>query len=397
MFPAAAEAQVTKLGALLEGYRTDRRRALLVTTLDATTTESGDLLVRVKSALIERFGVPASNIEVLRNAPKDAIVTAFSALAQTTQGVPSFFLFIGPGFDGAEIWLSTADGYCQGISDLSLSELRPLAQGAHMTAAFLITSSCAPLGRSGDTDGAAAQWRERPEIGVATLTAAPHMHRDVSDAASPPDVAQIVDVLALHGRASFSFGHWQAQFKGSHGLRLRGEPATEVLPYTATHEQALVLLRCLEQAPLQPMLRWLEQLTEQPDLAAEAWLQIAIIRALLGTPKEARAAVDEAIARRRADELDEAGRTQGATDIIWPEAHYHRGRILLALKQYSDAEAALGLAVEQEPAHARAHYHRAKAIRALIEADLEKLERASLRQYLMHGAPLGVDEDVVRG
>lgn len=386
--------QVIELDSLLAACRTDTRRALLVATDDEDPAAARRVLQRAREALIERFGVPGSGIAELPNAGKDEIVSAFDAVTETAQDTPVFFLFIGPGFDSADIWLATVGASGRARANLGLSELRSDAtRCSHLTSALLITRSEPPLQPLRD-GGPSPQpvARGQAELGVATLVVAPHMHRDIADAIGGLDVEALIELLARRGHARFTLDDWRRQLDGSHGARLRGKADAALLPYTARRVRMLELVRDIEQGALSPTLALLGHLTRQPEDAAEAWLQIAIIQAQRERHDDAIAAIDESLAYNRVDEIHRADRARPAAAAGGaPEVHYHRGRILFALERYTEAEAELRLTVNAEPEHARAHYYRALAIQKLIETDLEKLRRQSFHQYVTHGAPFGLD------
>jgi len=417
---AAHAPQVAALGALLEARQTGNRRALLVATDRGGSAGWGSRLGQVRELLIDRFGISAKNIDVLVNPGKQAVLAAFRVLAGAARSASAFFLYIGPGFDGAEVWLSTTDRRGQVSANLGVAELSAQARGsAHLTAALLLTQYQPPHGSSRAAQQAPAAMHA--ELGIATLVVAPYMQRpaqaphpsgvaqtpgiraldgspvvpDSAEAIEPAQVAQILNQLALNGDPSLSLEAWRRAFAAMHGSRLRGKADAALLPYLAQRGQALKLLRDLEQAALPGMLGWLDQLTRQPEDVAEAWLQIAIIQAQRGRDEDAIAAVNASLARHRADPLDVTGPARPATSAGGSlDAHYHRGRIQLALKDYTDAEAELRFTVGQQPTHARAHYYRARAIRALLETDLAKLRQESIHQYMKHGAPLGIDREV---
>jgi tetratricopeptide (TPR) repeat protein len=381
---------IDELDGLLEAARFDTRRALLVTTDDAGGTRARDLAEQARLALLDRFAMLDSNITVLNDASRSEVLGTFRALTTIVQD-SALFLFIGPGFDSSDVWLATReDG--RTTSRLRACELRAIAAGARVSTALLITRSEAPAG-SPPLAGPPLD-HEQPEIGTATLVVAPHLHRDLEAPASGIDAGQLIEVLERKGHPTFTLTDWRSQIDGSQGSRLRGPATAAVLPYTAEHDRMLSLLRDIARSPLRPALAALHRLATQPENAADAWLQIAIVQAQCGRYAEGKAAADEALARRRADQLDGGDGTKRAGLAQFPEAHYHRGRILLALGKHTDAEAELRLAVEEQPDHARAHYYRERAIRALIGSDLEKLRVESIASYLHHGAPFGVDEEV---
>lgn len=411
--------QSLELDRLLKAWQTGERRALLVSTdLDGTAWRSH--LEPAKRTLTEQFSVPAANIGVLVNAPKDAIVAAFRILAAAAQSAPAFFLFIGPGFDGAEIWLSTTDQEGRVSSNLGVAELSELAHdSAHLTAALLITHYLPPHGSFGDT--AKPPATVQAELGIATLVVAPYMQRPAEDGAhveplpqgaadrvAPARVEQLFKLLALRGGPSLTLADWRRAFDDAQqqqqlqqqrlpvlqGSRLRGKSDVALLPYLATRDHVFELLQGVEQAALPGMLDRLKQLTSQPEDVAEAWLMIAIIEAQQGNHTRAIEAVDRSLGRDPAAPLDPLGSGRGATAGDSPEARYHRGRIQLACRKYTEAEADLRFTVDREPKHARAHYHRARAIRALLETDLEQLRRESVHAYMKNGAPFGIDGEV---
>jgi uncharacterized caspase-like protein len=393
---------VLELDALLVACRVDARRALLVT-VDDDNGAATELLRLARHAMIEQLGVPESNIFGMANSSKDAIASAFDAIINDAQDSPAFFLFIGPGFDGTEVWLSTIDAHGRASTDLAVSELCDrAAQCSHLTSALLITRSEPPAPSSRSDGQPQPGVREQVELGITTLVVAPQIHRDIADTPSNLNIEALIEILAKQGHAWFTLDNWREHFAGSHSARVRGKADAALLPYTAKRGRMLELIRYIQQGAPSPTLAFLERLTKQPDDAAEAWLQIAILQAQRGSYPDAITAIDESLARRRADESDQTKRAlptaaaNGSSEI-----HYHRGRILLALGRHTEAEAALQLTVDAEPEHARAHYYRAVAIRALIERDLEKIRQESVRQYVKHGAPLGMDrvtaDDIEQG
>jgi tetratricopeptide (TPR) repeat protein len=388
----AEPGQIEELQGLLEAARSDTRRALLVATDDPGASGARELVKHARVALLDRFAMHESNITVLSNASAGDVVEAFRALIAAAQG-PALFLFIGPGFDGSDVWLATNDGD-RPAARLCASELRAIADSTtRLTSALLITRSESPAVPQPRSDIVPPE-REQPEIGRATLVVTPPRHRDLELTASRNAVETLIEVMERKGHPTFTFADWRKPIDDSQGSRLRGHPSTPILPYTTQHDRILSLLRDIVQSPLRPALTSLKRLATQPENAADAWLQIAIIEAQRGRHEDAKAAADEALARRRADQPDRSdGAVRATSTGKFPEAHYHRGRILLALGRHSEAEAELRLAVEEQPDHARAHYYRERAIRALIGSDLENQRAKSIASYLQHGAPFGVEDE----
>ena len=161
--------------------------------------------------------------------------------------------------------------------------------------------------------------------------------------------------------------------------------------------RAAELAREIDRAPMYQVIAGLTRLTHYFDLAASAWLHIGVVNAALGRHEEALINLDKAMQCRR-----ERGSATGTdideeSDIVrWPDAHYHRGRILIEAGRYEVAVDELSDAVRQDNSNARAHYHLARAIRLLIEQDLQQEAQASADRYLDLDAPLGLTEDIDR-
>lgn len=361
---------------MLERLQIQRPRALLVAPSDRKP-----FLDRVRAVLVERCELRDDDVLVLVDACRKDIVEVFRQIAGRGAGTV-FFLFVGPGAEGAEegdVRLATADA-----ADLSLSALAseaPLSVG--LTAAIFITSRW-QRGLGPSEQGLSNRWRTvlldvwRPRL--------PGLPEHV------PDVDEQASLLEQLARPSFTAADWLRGAERQGAMRGRGDPAC-LLFASPDLERAASLVATIERAPLHQALDLLAKLTRRHDLAAQAWLHCGVVRAALGQLEEALEDVERAIDVFRTEEVackDPSGR------VRWPEAHYHHGRILLALERYSDAEGALAVAVAQDQDHARAHYHRARAIRRLIELDLRKSAREAATHYEALGAPLGPDEEIAR-
>jgi tetratricopeptide (TPR) repeat protein len=199
---------------------------------------------------------------------------------------------------------------------------------------------------------------------------------DIEDVKTSPLIASLVAVLAAGEREVLTMNRWLAGMKPAYGVSIRGDRHAALFSHHEAGHRARELLRRVEQAPLHRVRDALMRLTKQEDVAVDAWLHLAITNVQLRRYDEALTDVDTALAHRRT-----------------AEAHYWRGRILLGLQRAAEAEHELSVAVKQAPEHARAHHYRARAIREMIETDLEKQLQASIQHYVRLGAPLGVDDD----
>jgi hypothetical protein len=340
----------------------------------------------------------ADDVKVVREASRSALVTAFAAFASRVGSEPGLLFFIGPGFEDTEIWLSSADEADSNFSDLPLSTLRELAIGCpNLTSAVFITQTRGPRQPAAGAPPGAVTAPVLLGLGIATVVVAPPWTRDFSDGgAPPPDVPALVEVLAEHAHRAFSAEQWLACAGHPAGMTIRGDRTAALFCDRDARRLALQLLRDIEDAPLRRALELLTKLTDQRALAATAWLHRAVVRAELGFHDEALDDIDTALARRRSEIARDTTSQERQPVVQWPEAHYHRGRILLADGRYTEAETALAIAVEQDGDNARPHYHRTRAIRRLIEANLEQQARASARRYVELGAPFGPDDDIQR-
>ena len=210
----------------------------------------------------------------------------------------------------------------------------------------------------------------------------------------PPDFPKLVEILERDASLSFTADHWMRCADAPEGMSIRGDAAV-LLFAPIDLRRAVTLAEEIDRVPLHQAIELLSKLTKRRELAAAAWLNLGIVRAALGRNDEALIDIDKAIECRRADGAVRGEDVEEQPGILrWPEAHYHRGRILIEAGRYSEAEAALAVAVRQDESNARAHYHRARAIRRLIARDLRRQAEESSRCYLSLGAPLGLDEDL---
>src|SRR5262249_14591059 len=153
-----------------------------------------------------------------------------------------------------------------------------------------------------------------------------------------------------------------------------------LLSYHAEGNQALALLRELDQVALHDLAARLQHLTEHPELTDDARLQLAIVQLQLGRVGDALSQVDDLLKHRQASAT---GAPEARDALRWlAETHYWQGRILLRSESYGIAEHNFALAVHHDPDHARAHRYRADAIRRLIETDLPRTLQASLQHYI---------------
>lgn len=416
---ATLEQSLDELLPLLERLIHPTAHALLVgvgaETQDAWTSDPAPQLAAIQRALAH---AGYSDITVAPNARRTELLAAFEELIARAGDAPAFFLFIGPGFDDTELWLSSADGAELWFSDVPLSELRTRAAAcSNLTSAILLTQLRGPR----SVGGVSAPCAGLAQLGVTTVVAAPQQAREIADfdglGPPPPKVAGLVDMLdgLLHAQPALSASDWLNRAGFPEGVTIRGERGSPMFSYRSDRGSALELHREIEQAPLRLAEELLTKLTEDPALAASAWLHRGVVRAEFGRHVEALADIDAALKRYRADHGEQVEDDDGV--VRWAEAHYHRGKILLKAHRCSAAEEALAVAVdillearrraEAEAARgvavdedgdrysgllARAHYYHGRAIRGLIDTDLEQKARESRDRYVALGAPLGFDD-----
>lgn len=351
------------------------------------TSDLEPMLTRVQRVLVERCRMKA-NVRIALDPSRDLLLELLRGIAAKPDH-PPFFLFVGPGCDDPELWLSSASSPAR-LADISPTELRDCtAACTNLTSAIFITKTCQP---ASDTLGPSLDL----PVGLTTLIAAPQRARDLGRPLlpPPPDIPHLIEVLERHAHESLSAEEWRAHAARSIEINVRGDGRASLFSDVGLRREAFSLLRSLEQAPLRRILPLLSRLAEQREFAAEAHLHTGIVHGALGLHDKALADLDTAEARRHANPTAQAAPAE--TPPPWAEAHYHRGRILLEAGRSSKAEAELTLAVQHATNHARAHYYRAQAIRRLIEADLEHQVSASLQRYLALEAPLGLDDDLLQ-
>jgi tetratricopeptide (TPR) repeat protein len=387
---------VAALQPLLERIRAGVRRVLIVVTDPEGDDKLLQQVVDLQTALKQRWGLQHFQVQVLQNARKGVVIASFEEFAQASRDAPALFLFIGPGFDGPEVWLSTASETGQ-LSDLCLADLRLRATGcAHLTSALVFTRIYVPSGVSEPLPS----WNARPEqsaLGRGMLIATPHHHRDIAVRDEPLDL-DTLDVLIGPRRFPLTLNAWRERIAHTRSVTIRGNREATVLSYHEHGNCALDLLRTLEQAPLRRMVEPLQRLADHGKLADDARLQLAIVQLQLQRPEQALkelAKLDEAVARHCGATPGNGQTARPATpgDARWlAEVHYWRGRVLMCLERYWEAGHNLAEAVKNNPDHARAHRHRADAIQRLIETDLGQQLRDSVQQYIRLGAPMGLDD-----
>jgi Tfp pilus assembly protein PilF len=192
----------------------------------------------------------------------------------------------------------------------------------------------------------------------------------------------------------FTLNDWLAHIDSPYGVSVRGNGDAPLLSYHAEGSQALALLRDLEQVALHAIAVRLQRLTEHPELADDARLQLAIVQLQLDRPDDALHQVRSAFAHHRDSA---AGAPEPHEALRWSaEAHYWQGRIHLRPDSYAIAVHEFAAAVRKDPDHARAHRYHAEAIRRLIDTDLERTLQSSLQHYIRLGAPLGVDDELLQ-
>lgn len=389
---ARSEAPIAQLERLLGQLCAGVRRALIV----VTDADGDDKLLqhalRFRNALMKRWDMLSTHIKLVLNESRDAVIDAFRRFAAASRDAPALFLYIGPGFDGAQLWLSTTSD-SEFVADLCLAELRQhAAQCANLTSAIVFTKISQPGGPTGPGHAEAAT-PEQATLGSGMLVAVPHTHRDIGgDPEVPPDLEQLGAALIAPGKTPFTLNDWRAGIDPPYGVSIRGNGDAPLLSFHAEGSQALALVRELDQVALHDLAMRLQRMTEHPELTEDARLQLAIVQLQLDRGDDALRQVDAAFKHHQASAAD-APEAHDARRWL-AEAHYWQGRILLRPDSYGIAEHNFALAVHHDPDHARAYRYRADAIRRLIETDLERTLQASLQHYIRLGAPLGVDDEL---
>lgn len=390
------------------GHAVAVERHVLIATVAAVTSEGWTsdptaLLGEVTRALAD-CGVATNGdkLRIVRDVSKRTLEDAFAAFTSQVGSTPALFLFIGPGFEDTEIWLSSADEADSMLSDLPLSVLRDRASGCpNLTSAVFITQTRGPRPQKADPQAVSAGVRPVSPpallgLGATTVVVAPPRTRDISTLEMPPpDVRAVVAALVLEAHPGLSAKQWLDR-AGQEYMSVRGDGVTPLLCCRDDHQRALDSLRRIEHAPLHRAEELLTKLIEDREFAAEAWLHRAVVRGAMGRYREALADIDAAFVRQRATAAEDDSTAADPSRVRWPEAHYHQGRILLDNEDFTGAASALKTAIEQDDTRARAHYYRARAIRCVIKANWEQQGRESARRYLALGAPFGLDENIER-
>src|SRR5262249_48134163 len=131
-------------------------------------------------------------LRIVTEVSKSTLENAFAAFTRQVGSAPALFLFIGPGFEDAEIWLSSADEANSNFSDLPLSVLRDLAKGCpNLASAVFITQTRGPriLKAGAQAVSADAPRVSAPALlglGATTVVVAPARTRDISAPEMPP-------------------------------------------------------------------------------------------------------------------------------------------------------------------------------------------------------------------
>lgn len=395
------ERSAAELTALLAQLRRSPRHALLVMvgahTGQAWTAQPVDTLASIRDALVQRCAFRSEDVAILCDPDRDALLRACQTLSMQAGAEPTFLLFVGPGFDGRETWISSdAPGQSWHVAISEIGARMP--HSVNLSSAIFVTRNHAshealvaarlppPGGHRGDP----------PPLGRTSLVVVPRRTRDV-ERVMPPDRAWLVDVLTDHATPSFSAKDWFANMQHPAGVSVRGDREASLFSYVSARRDALRLVRDIEQAPLRRMVPLLTRLAADRGLAIPACIQRGIVHGELGHYEEAASDLDAAEDRHQQRHAPR-GTPPRAPVASWPELHYQRGRILLEAAlcgraEYTEALAELSMAVRGDAGHARAHYYRALAIRRLIEADLERQARESEQRYRELGAPLGIDDD----
>jgi tetratricopeptide (TPR) repeat protein len=351
------------------------------------TNDPRTQLEEVRGALVRR-GFPDSNITIAFAPSKLELLASFEGLISRAGDNPTFFLFLGPGFDNTEIWISSADAADSHVSNVSLSTLRTIAARCpNLTSAIWILQKYGQR----DRQDPLARASNLPGLGATTIVASPAPGRDIGGIVrwDPPEILDLIRTLG-HPDAAASAEQWIALANHPRGVSVRGDGATPLFANRTAHRRALQLVHSIECAPLHRTIQLLEKLAQQREHAAESLLNRAVVRAALGRRKEALEDINLAINQHRLEMTAQGVDVEDVPGVVkWGMAHYYRGKILLHEGRYAEAEVALAVAARQLPTFARAHYFRARAIRSLIEADLEKLARDSAHRYIALGAPLG--------
>ena len=151
IWAAQAEARSgsgAEMKATLDGLRGNRCRALLVGANRGQGQMGWDsdlmpLLLRVRNALVSCCGFNQEDVNVLLDPAKDEILAAFAQLGDKQGEGPVFFLFVGPGSAGTDIWIMSRDARESGRADLSMSEIGgAVSPQMRLTAAVFLTERC---------------------------------------------------------------------------------------------------------------------------------------------------------------------------------------------------------------------------------------------------------------
>ena len=410
----------------------------------------------IRSQLVERCGFRDHEVELIadRRATHDHVLKRFENLVQHGRTEPALFYFSGLGTNtdsGPGIVMADAS---KRPTIIGLPELAEISRQAPTNLVAVFDAGWAyfeqPVAESmaamrvfipedkrgedqpGRPRGAKNQLRnvdELPQIGLATICSssitwiyqqrpdsvepvAPSSRKKKGAGRNAEGVLTEALIQALNKSTPLktTYADWiQAAARVAPYAHLKHAKA-RLFANVVLEQQALSILQQLKNRRLYDTAELLQRLTDlRRGRDPDSYLNLAVAHLLCDRLEDARKAVEIAMSFRQQPSTDSTlavptGLTQEG-ELFWPDAHYFRGRILFALRQYSAAESALGIALRQfkmssEPLKmraklmhrsqlARCYYWHGRAVQELVRQDLLKAAEIDFREYLRLGAPCG--------
>jgi hypothetical protein len=458
--PDESDAQIKRMTQL----SSPRRRALIIAIQNYPKAIGINLkgpyadAEALKAALTDRCCFASGDIETLvdKQATSTAILSKFDDLVKHAETEPALFYFAGLGTDlDSKPALVAADASKSGgPSTILLEELSHRTQAMPTNLIAIFDAGWTKFDKATAAKMAAMRVfipederehislpfpdieildRDRsliPQIGLATIYAnsitkcyerkselieaiqgSRQKKRHADSAMHGVLTMALIDTLKQGDTHTITYAEWVAAAAASakpHTCLQRGD--VRVFENAVMLERSLWPIWRLRDRNLYETAELLHRLTElRKDRDPDSYLNLAIARMICDRLEDARKAVEIGMSYRQQRSTDSTlaaanGLTQEG-ELFWPDAHYFRGRILLALQQYSGAESALSIALRQfklssEPPKmqaklmhrsqlARCHYWHGRAVQELVRQDLLKAAEIDFREYLRLGAPCG--------
>jgi uncharacterized caspase-like protein/Flp pilus assembly protein TadD len=432
---AGTKEETNSLQASVEACAAPRRHAVLVGIGRYTTPDIPEVpgtsrdIQRIKETLLNHMGFLEDDIAILEdgNATRDNIIEHFQRLVKSAQHEPALFYFAGHGSLTAEGYraLVSADGHPEDVNEITLKELAEIAgdgatnlltiidTGSKEAVAFdtairNLTHGTGILPPGSDEAIDLEEYHKALVIGLMSIYA--HSVRDETGQRGKSSGRMTVLLMQALRKAdpnASTYQQWLEQAfpdKKSPRPTLVGEAQDEmVFGNTVRKNEALRAINHIEQSRVRQTVDLLRKLVSTRERAGQsapvASVDLGVAYAAVGERQLSIQTLNRALDLYDAPSLPESQLGDDSEPSRWrAEAHYQLGRILYEGDKtesgLNQAISHLSRATEQDPNNIRAFYYHGQALRTLVDRTTLADAQRVLRVYLVHGAPLGHEDEV---